>query len=216
MLFRSLTNEAYKAIAGMLYLAPSISAFGNRNPTSYFRLVPHQEAPTNICWGDMNRSALVRVPLGWNVKRNMSDDANGFEQSPMKDYSSKQTVEFRCPDGSADIYLLLASLTVAVRHGFEIENGVEYAKDRYISVNIFDDEHKGVAAKMSQLPASCVESADRLEQQREIYEKYGVFSKGLIDGTIALLNSFNDSNLRQELKDPDAMLEYVKKFINCG
>ena len=32
-------------------LASSITAFGNTNPTSYFRLVPHQEAPTNICWG---------------------------------------------------------------------------------------------------------------------------------------------------------------------
>ncbi len=25
----------------------------------------HQDAPTNICWGDRNRSAMVRVPLGW-------------------------------------------------------------------------------------------------------------------------------------------------------
>ena len=33
-----------------------------------FRLVPHQEAPTNICWGDRNRSVLVRVPLGWSAK----------------------------------------------------------------------------------------------------------------------------------------------------
>jgi glutamine synthetase len=34
-----------------------------------------------------------------------------------KDYSSKQTVEFRCPDGSANVYLLMAGLTVAARHG---------------------------------------------------------------------------------------------------
>lgn len=211
-----LTDAAYKTIAGMLDLAPSISAFGNQNPTSYFRLVPHQEAPTNICWGDMNRSALVRVPLGWTVKRNMSDDANGFAQSPMKDYSNKQTIEFRCPDGSADIYLLLASLTVAARHGFEMKDSVEYAKNRYISVNIFDDEHKGICDNLSQLPSSCAQSAERLEAQRDIYEKHGVFSKGLIDGTIAKLRSFEDKNLRQELSDPKAMLEYVKKFINCG
>ena len=43
----------------MMKLASSITAFGNTNPTSYFRLVPHQEAPTNICWGDRNRSVLV-------------------------------------------------------------------------------------------------------------------------------------------------------------
>lgn len=64
-----LSETARKAIAGMMCLASSITAFGNTNPTSYFRLVPHQEAPTNICWGDRNRSVLVRVPLGWAAKR---------------------------------------------------------------------------------------------------------------------------------------------------
>ena len=37
-----LSATARKAIAGMMELAPSITAFGNTNPTSYFRLVPHQ------------------------------------------------------------------------------------------------------------------------------------------------------------------------------
>ena len=46
-----LSLDARKAIAGMMDLAESITAFGNKNPTSYFRLVPHQEAPTNVCWG---------------------------------------------------------------------------------------------------------------------------------------------------------------------
>ena len=57
-----LSDVAKKAIAGYLSCATSLTAFGNTNPTSYFRLVPHQEAPTNICWGDRNRSVLVRVP----------------------------------------------------------------------------------------------------------------------------------------------------------
>ena len=66
-----LSEEARKAIAGMMTLAPSITAFGNTNPTSYFRLVPHQEAPTNICWGDRNRSVLVRVPLSDGTHRSI-------------------------------------------------------------------------------------------------------------------------------------------------
>ena len=45
-----LSESARKMIAGMMDLAPAITAFGNKNPTSYFRLVPHQEAPTNLCW----------------------------------------------------------------------------------------------------------------------------------------------------------------------
>ena len=35
----ALSDTARKAIAGMMQLAPSITAFGNTNPTSYFRLV---------------------------------------------------------------------------------------------------------------------------------------------------------------------------------
>lgn len=109
-----LTDNALKAIAGYLDLAPSLTAFGNTNPTSYFRLVPHQEAPTTVCWGDRNRSVLVRVPLGWTTGANeMVKDANPLEKVSHADHSVKQTVEFRCPDGSADIYLLLAGLAVA-------------------------------------------------------------------------------------------------------
>ena len=74
-----LSESARKMIAGMMDLAPSITAFGNKNPTSYFRLVPHQEAPTNVCWGDRNRSVLVRVPLGWAAGVDMSALANPLE-----------------------------------------------------------------------------------------------------------------------------------------
>ena len=44
----ALSDDAKRAIAGLMLMAPSITAFGNTNPTSYFRLVPHQEAPTNV------------------------------------------------------------------------------------------------------------------------------------------------------------------------
>ena len=66
-----LNDIAKTAIAGYMQCAPSLTAFGNMNPTSYFRLVPHQEAPTTVCWGDRNRSVLVRVPLGWTTKEDM-------------------------------------------------------------------------------------------------------------------------------------------------
>ena len=214
----TLSENALKAIAGYLSLAPSLTAFGNTNPTSYFRLVPHQEAPTNICWGDRNRSVLVRVPLGWSAGANkMSRDANPTEQESNIDVNLKQTVEFRCPDGSADIYLLLAGLAVAARHGFEMENGLQYARDRYVDVNIFDEKHKEVLARLSQLPASCEESAKRLAEQRAIYEQHGVFSPRLIDGLIQRLEGFKDANLRQELNnDETKIMRLVKEYFYCG
>ena len=213
-----LNENALKAIAGYLDLAPSLTAFGNTNPTSYFRLVPHQEAPTNICWGDRNRSVLVRVPLGWTTgAADMLRDANPLVEVVERDYSMKQTVEFRCPDGSADVYLLIAGLAVAVRHGFEMEDSLQYAQDRYVDVNIFDDANRQVLERLSQLPVSCADSADCLEQHRMEFEKYGVFPARLIDGTLAMLRGYNDKMLRQEVgNDSEKIMALVKKYFYCG
>ncbi|HAQ66049.1 MAG TPA: glutamine synthetase [Bacteroidales bacterium] len=214
---RKLSDVAKKAIAGYLDLAPSLTAFGNMNPTSYFRLVPHQEAPTNICWGDRNRSVLVRVPLGWTGKANMIKDVNPLESDEQFDHSMKQTVEFRCPDGSADVYLLLAGLTVAARHGIEMTNALEYAEKRYVDVNIFDEAYKERLSSLEQLPVCCADSADQLERQANIYMEYDVFPKSMIDGVIKLLKSFGDSNLRQEIAgNNEAILSLVNKYFHCG
>jgi glutamine synthetase len=212
-----LNDTARTAIAGYMQCAPSLTAFGNTNPTSYFRLVPHQEAPTTICWGDRNRSVLVRVPLGWTTKTDMVADANPLEMPTNLNGSQKQTVEFRCPDGSADVYLLLAGLTVAARSGFELKRALEYAKRTYVDVNIFREEHKNKVASLDSLPTSCWESAEMLDKQREIYERHGVFPPQIIDGIIANLKKFNDKDIRQLLeKDPDKMMELVQKYYYCG
>ena len=211
-----LSEVALKTMAGILSLAGSLTAFGNTNPTSYFRLVPHQEAPTNICWGDRNRSAMVRVPLGWTKgSGNMMAHANPLEKNDPVDFSRKQTIELRTPDGSANIYLLLAGMAVAARHGFEMENAVQYAKDRYVSVNIF--EHEDVLAKLEVLPDSCAASADLLERDRALYEQDGIFAPQLIDGIIRQLRAFNDRTLRADIgHDPQKTLELVESFIHCG
>ncbi len=212
-----LNDIAKKAIAGYLDLATSLTAFGNTNPTSYFRLVPHQEAPTNICWGDRNRSVLVRVPLGWTGHVNMAADANPQDPDITMDFSERQTVEFRCPDGSADIYLLLAGLTVAARHGLEMKDALEYAAKTYVDVNIFHEEHKERVKSLRQLPVSCYESALKLKEQAEIYTRYGVFSQTMIDGIVGLLQSYNDQHLREEIKsNTEKLLELVQRFYYCG
>ncbi len=212
-----LSETARKAIAGMMTLAPSITAFGNTNPTSYFRLVPHQEAPTNICWGDRNRSVLVRVPLGWTAQSDMCKLANPLEANSNFDTTQKQTVEMRSPDGSADVYQLLAGLAVACRHGFEIENALDFATKTYVDVNIHKKENAAKLEALEQLPASCVASADCLQQQRTIYEKYNVFSPSMIDGIIAKLKAYDDASLRADLENnQEAMLELVHRYFHCG
>jgi len=211
-----LSDTAMKAIAGYLDMAKSLTAFGNTNPASYFRLVPHQEAPTNICWGDRNRSVLIRVPLGWAAKSDMCKKANPLENHTTYDFSGKQTVEFRCPDGSADIYLLLAGLTVAVRHGMELDNAVEYARKRYVDVNIFKEEHKNLADKLDKLPSSCYESAACLESQISVYSKYNVFPESILNGIVKKLKSYEDQNIRESLRNEDDIMALVNRFIHCG
>lgn len=212
-----LSDDARRMIAGLLELAPSLTAFGNTNPTSYFRLVPHQEAPTNICWGDRNRSVLVRVPLGWTSAVDMSALANGTESRKEADGVSKQTVEIRSADGSADIYLLLAGIAVAVRYGFEMPDALEKAEKNYVSVNIHNKENEEKLKELRQLPANCHESALCLEEQRAIYEQDGVFSPRLIDGVINRLNDFDDVVLlKNAKKDPHLMQELVNRHFYCG
>jgi len=213
-----LNDTARTAIAGYMQCAPSLTAFGNMNPTSYFRLVPHQEAPTTICWGDRNRSVLVRVPLGWTTKEDMVANENPLEKPAEMDGSSqKQTVEFRCPDCSADVYLLLAGLTVAARSGFEMKDALKFAEKTYVDVNIFHAAFKEKTASLDSLPASCWESAEMLDKQREIYERHGVFPATIIDGIIKDLKKFNDKNIRKELENnPDKMMEFVRQYYYCG
>lgn len=212
-----LTETAHKLIAGFLHFASSLTAFGNTNPTSYLRLVPHQEAPTTICWGDRNRSTLVRVPLGWSGKANMAAIANPLEEGCDVDFSNKQTVEFRCPDGSAFIYLLLAGLTVAARHGLTSDKSLEIAKKTYVDINIFDIENKDQVKNLQVLPDSCFESALRLEKHKSDYTKDGIFTEDIINQIIVNLRSHEDGDLRDRAeKDPNLMEALVKKHFYCG
>ena len=57
-----LSKFAYCYLAGILHHIKEISAIISPLVNSYKRLVSGFEAPVYICWGRMNRSALVRIP----------------------------------------------------------------------------------------------------------------------------------------------------------
>ncbi len=211
-----LTDIARRAIAGYLTLAPSLTAFGNTIPTSYLRLVPHQEAPTHICWGDCNRSALVRVPLGWQNIGDMARDANPQQSIASAPHVDGQTVEIRSPDGSAQVYLLLAGLAVAARHGLEMENALDVAARQYVGVNVFSEEHRDVRDSLPHLPVSCAQSAVALLGQRAVYEQDGVFPPAVIDGTAAKLASYNDEGMTKRVKgNYEEMARMIEKYLYC-
>jgi len=213
----ALSDITKKSIAGLLKFTKAMTAFGNTIPTSYLRLVPHQEAPTNICWGETNRSALVRVPLGWILKTNMIKDANyPFEIAEVPYIPGKQTAELRVPDGSADLYHLVAAMIMSAQEGLLAEDSLKRAEDLYVDVNIFKEEHKHIQDRLEKLPQSCWDSADCLEANREFFEADGVFPKGTIDRFIKQLKGYNDRDLSERLYGKhDEIKKLVDNYLQC-
>jgi len=208
-----LTDTARRIIAGYLMSAESLTAFGNTVPTSFLRLVPHQEAPTSICWGDRNRSVLVRVPLGWTgVGDRMLRHANPLETGDgAGPFENPQTVELRSPDGSANVHLLLAGMAVAGRHGLEHPDALKLAGELYVKADATRVEG------LRQLPASCFQSADCLARDRARYEEDGVFPPGLLDSIIRNLKSYDDLNLSEKIfGNADSLKALVNRHLHCG
>jgi glutamine synthetase len=211
-----LSDTARRMIAGVLDFSKALTAFGNTIPTSYLRLVPDQEAPTNICWGDRNRSVLMRVPLGWIGATNMLKDANPKDDFEISGFPTKQTVELRSPDGSADVYKLFAGLVIAVEHGIGMKDGLKKADDLYVNYNIFK-ENNSKKPKLESLPASCWESAGCLDEKRSFFERDGVFPAGVIDNVISKLRSYDDKDLSRKLFNKnDEIRKLVDQFLHCS
>ena len=58
-----LSKTGRQFIAGILRHASEISVVTNQWVNSYKRLLGGGEAPSSICWGHNNRSAMIRVPM---------------------------------------------------------------------------------------------------------------------------------------------------------
>ncbi len=194
---KRLSEAAKRLVGGLCAYADTLTAFGNTMASSYLRLVPKQEAPTSIFWSDLNRSALIRVPLAWSDVKDLSKAINPQETSDINDFRSKQTVELRSPDGSALVHLLLAGVVMAAEWGITDERSLELAEKLYGSADISQDK-KSLAA-FPKLPSSCEESSRLLAKKRSLYEQDGIFPPSIIDYVIDLLENEDDGDLNQKL-----------------
>ncbi|HHS13861.1 MAG TPA: glutamine synthetase [bacterium] len=210
----SLSVEAKKLIGGLCRHADSLTAFGNTVSSAYLRLVPNQEAPTRVCWSDLNRSTMIRVPLGWGTIDNLAMRVNTQETNRLENLGSRQTVEIRTPDGSAMVHLLLAGITMAGEWGLTNEEALEIADKLYVTGNIF--EKTSLLKSLRQLPGSCVESARILAENRKLYERDHVFPPGVIDYVIDLLNRENDEKMNTVLANlpADDRLTETRKIMH--
>jgi len=217
-----LSVEARRLIGGLCEYADSLTAFGNTVSSAYLRLVPHQEAPTSVCWSDCNRSVLIRVPLGWTNLHHLSKIVNPHDADGFHGENGRQTIELRSPDGSAIVHLILAGITMAADWAFRGDASLLFRDDKaldladklYVKGNIFSD--KALLKKLPVLPASCVESSRILLQKRELYERDGIFPPSVVDYVSRLLQAENDEFMNKRLVDlpADDRLQETRKIMH--
>lgn len=189
-----LSDVAKKAIGGLLRFAPSLTAFGNTIAASHLRLVPGQESPTKLFWSDFNRSALIRVPLGWRHGEDMASVINHRLKDKYISPFKRQTIELRSADGSANIHLLLAGIAMAISYGLDHGD---------VSLRLADKRHTGPESndndKIPELPNSCFHSAKYLKEEAELYS--GIIPSYILDHVCELLEAEEDQNMLDELQN---------------
>ncbi len=194
-----LSLESKKLIGGLCEFADTLTAFGNTVSSSYLRLVPNMEAPTQYFWSDSNRKAMIRVPLGWSKTSNLADLVNPGKKSEPTKIDSMQTIEFRVPDGSANVHQLLAGITVAAGWGFSNpDEALNLTEKFYFKGKTFEEN---LGTDFPKLPATCFESAERLEKKRNLYEKDGVFPDSIINYVLTQLRNENDADMHKKLAE---------------
>jgi glutamine synthetase len=152
-----LSKVGRQFIAGLLRHAPEITAVTNQYVNSYKRLWGGGEAPSFVCWGHNNRSALIRVPL----------------YKPDKGQSSR--IEYRAIDSAANPYLAYALLLAAGLKG--IENEYELPAETEDNVwDLTDSERRAMG--IQPLPQSLDHAIRKLEESELAAETVGeqVFS----------------------------------------
>ncbi|MDO8145261.1 MULTISPECIES: type I glutamate--ammonia ligase [Isoptericola] len=147
-----LSKTGRQFIAGLLVHAGEITAVTNQHVNSYKRLWGGSEAPSYICWGHNNRSALVRVPM----------------YKPGKGNSSR--IEYRALDSAANPYLAFAVLLAAgmkgIEEGYELPEATE---DDVWELTGAERRALGIAP----LPESLDEAIELMESSELVAETLG-------------------------------------------
>jgi glutamine synthetase len=147
-----LSKTGRQFIAGLLKHAPEITAVTNQWVNSYKRLSGGGEAPSFICWGNNNRSALIRVPM----------------YKPTKGNSTR--IEFRSLDSACNPYLSFALMLAAgmkgIEEGYELPPGSE---DDVWSLS----EPERAALGIAPLPQSLGDAIKVMEKSELVAETLG-------------------------------------------
>ncbi|VVB99236.1 Glutamine synthetase [uncultured archaeon] len=147
-----LSKTAMHFIAGIMAHARALAAITNPTVNSYKRLVPGYEAPTYVCWGRINRSALIRIP------RNLVGKEKGTR------------IECRFPDPSANPYLAFAAMLAAGLDGI----GRKLEPPSPVEERVYGyEEGKRKTLGIGTLPATLGEASAEFEKDAVIREAMG-------------------------------------------
>jgi glutamine synthetase len=146
-----LSRLAYNFIAGQMEHARALSAVVAPTVNSYKRLTPGYEAPVYICWAQLNRSSLIRVP------------AHGTAVSATR-------IELRCPDPSCNPYLAFAAMLAAGLDGIERD----LMPPAPVNEDVYHFDQVDLDARaIGTLPGTLAEALDALEQDAVIQDALG-------------------------------------------
>ena len=146
----SKTGRAF--IAGVLRHAAEITSVTNQWVNSYKRLIGGGEAPSYICWGHNNRSAMIRVPM----------------YKPNKGQSTR--IELRTVDAACNPYLAFAVTLAAGMKG--IEEGYELPREAEDDVwSLTERERKSLG--IEPLPKSLYDAIQVAESSELLAETLG-------------------------------------------
>ena len=148
--FLSDTGKSYTA--GLLKHSPEITSITSQWVNSYKRLVPGYEAPVYICWANMNRSALIRVPM----------------YKPGKEKATR--IEYRSPDPACNPYLAFSVMLAAGLEG--IEKKYKLAEPANDNIYHMSEEEKK-SAGIKSLPEDLLEAIRITENSRIVKEALG-------------------------------------------
>ena len=139
----NISQLAYHFLAGQIEHARSLAPIVAPTVNSYKRLVPGYEAPVYICWGRINRSALIRIPMVTATKAREG-----------------ARLELRCPDPSCNPYLAFAGMLEAGLDGIRRKLSPPMAVEE--NVYGFSDE-KLDEMDIATLPTNIGDAMDALE-----------------------------------------------------
>ncbi|MCK4715030.1 MAG: glutamine synthetase, partial [Candidatus Aenigmarchaeota archaeon] len=148
----NISETAKHFIAGQLKHVREIAAVIDPTVNSYKRLVSGYEAPVYVCWANINRSSLIRIP----------------RYSPGREQSVR--VELRCPDPSCNPYLAFAAMLRAGIHGIKDKTPLPAPVEE--DVYNFSDE-KLVQLNIGKLPSSLKEAIDEFSRSELMKDTFG-------------------------------------------